>query len=61
MPKKAITANDMRDQVVRALGAFADEHDIDAIVDQLKGWCGLVDIDSIDPEIFWLVAEKHML
>lgn len=54
-----ITDMDMRQQVAIACGAFADEFDLDAIVDELRGEFGLVHIDEIPSEQFWAVVEHH--
>lgn len=54
-----VTDRDMRDQVIRALGAFADEHDAEAIVRELQEHFGTVDTETIPTEDFWSVVERH--
>ena len=53
------TSQDMRDQIVRATDASDGEYDVDAILDDLIGTHGAVDIDTLSTEEFWSVVMIH--
>jgi len=54
-----ITRQDMTDQVVETLTAWADEFDVPGIVDDLMDRYGRVDIDEIVPEVYWVIVERR--
>lgn len=61
-----ITDRDMREQVADSLGPFADDHDIEAIVDEIKGKYGLMNLNTIGArgvklgvDEYWAIVEKH--
>ncbi|HEY8926073.1 MAG TPA: hypothetical protein VIU64_16930 [Polyangia bacterium] len=58
---KVITDHDMRDQVLAALGTYADEHDVEGIVEEIHRTHGLVDIETVDTAEFWKIVERHDL
>lgn len=57
------SANDVRDQLVLpALGEYADEHDVDAIVsDVILGWDDKGHAVLVEDEKFWTIVELHAL
>lgn len=53
------TANDLRDQIIRATDASDGDYDTDAIVEDIKTRYGIVDIDTIDGGEFWTIVGAH--
>ncbi|MFB7918936.1 hypothetical protein [Streptomyces sp. NPDC056061] len=52
--------SDLFDSVERALGEYAENYDIDAIVVDLRG-PGVDGIDDVPADRFWTVAAEHTL
>ena len=54
---------DVEQYVTRALGEFVDNHDVDAIIDELvertDGWLYDGNRAGFDDEMFWQVVETH--
>lgn len=57
------TANDVRDQLVLpALGDYATEHDVDAIVSAvILGWDDKGHAILVEDDDFWTIVERHAL
>lgn len=51
--------NDIAYQISTTLDDYADDYNIDAIVDEIEKRHGLVDIDSIDSTEYWEIVERH--
>jgi len=50
--------------VTTSLGDYADDHDIDAIIDEVHDYLGHYDFDQLDTEDhddydYWTVVKKH--
>lgn len=58
MPR-AITDQTMKDQIITALGAYADEFDVDGLFEEIHKTHGLIDIGGLSQEEFWTIAERH--
>lgn len=54
-----ITDRDMRDEVTRSLTDYVGDHDVEAIVAELKTRYGLVRIDAIPYDAYWETVRKH--
>ncbi len=54
-----ITSTDITRQVGESLTDCGDEFDVAGIVRDIIAEHGRVDIDSIDPEAYWAVVERH--
>lgn len=51
---------DIQRQVHESLTDFADEHDIDAIVDEILDRYGSVDgIEEVPDEEYWEIVQRH--
>lgn len=56
-----ITDRDMTYFVQEALMQDAPDSNVAAIVDELKGRFGLVDLDKVPSADFWATVEKHAI
>ena len=50
---------DIQRQVSDSLTDFADEHDIDAIVDEILDRYGCVGIEEVPDEEYWEIVQRH--
>lgn len=50
---------DIQRQVSDSLTDFADEHDIDAIVDEILDRYGSVGIEEVPDEEYWEIVQRH--
>jgi hypothetical protein len=54
-----VTDQDTRTEVLAAIAPYAEDHDVDAIVDELRGAYGAVHTSEIDDYEFWQVVARH--
>lgn len=54
-----VTDRDTRIEVLAAISPYAEDHDVDAIVDELRGTYGAVHTSEIDDCTFWAVVGRH--
>lgn len=57
-----ITDRDMREQVTDSLTPYADDYDVNAIVDDIQALHGTININRWpgDIESYWEIVQKHV-
>ncbi len=58
MPK-TITADDMREFVIRALDGREADYNVPEIVDHLQCVAGTVDLNLVESDTFWRIVFQH--
>jgi len=56
-----ITDRDMRTQVIAALDGRDAEFDVYAIVEDIHERYGLIDVETVDHDVFWLIVGRHAI
>lgn len=53
------TDRDVREQVGVSLQGWGRDYLVEEIVREIIGTYGLVDIDTIDPDEYWAIVDRH--
>ena len=59
MTARIITDHDIATQVIQTLADHVNDFDVDGIVRAIVDGYGLVDIDIIPDEEYWMLVEAH--